>query len=475
MNRWQELALLSLMGMEAAAFAPWMHNVSPAMAAVPLGRFALLVFLIPAATYALNRLSVVLRLKKSLRQGISAAVLAVSIWVALHWWIDPAAAQNMQALYRQPLNGIEEAPLVIPPWFWTLAFAFGLWWRGAALERGRLGPLAVMRSFKAGIFSLMLFAFAEYVTRPAAPDFSPGLLFVFLACALLALLGSRVSVLERLRGGHRNPFDLRWMGAAGFVILAWTAAGIGGAALLSGRVGFLGKLVEYLAVAVGALFAAPFLLLLALIQPAFDALTQKIPQVEGTPRPTPAPPQLPDFTALQQAADKTPPDMRPVFLALGGLVLAALVVWVLRATADRLENPAERRAFSDALENETLADGLRRRFGNLAAKLRGAGELSGGERRRAAARIRQVYADFVEACARLGVSRPPAATPLEFIPLTERILPASRGEVRLLTEAYVRVRYGELPETEEEVRAVESAWKGVREALRKAEKQKPAG
>ncbi len=474
MLSWQTLALLALLGMETAAFAPWMHNVSPAISAVPLGRFAWLVFLIPLATYALNRLTAALHLKKSARQAASAGVLAVSVWAALHWWIDPAAAQDMQALYRQPLKGIEEAPLVIPAWFWALAFAFGLWWRGAMLERGRLGPLAVMRSFKAGIFSLTIFVFAEYVTRPAAPDFSAGLLFIFLACALLALMGSRVSVLERLRGGHRNSFDLRWMGTAGSAALLWALASIGGGLLLAGRVDFLGRVVEYLAVGLGALMAAPFLLLLALIQPAFDALVQKIPQVEGTPVPTPAAPELPDFTSLQQAADKVPPDMRPVFLTLGGLALAALVVWVLRATAERLENPAARPAFEDAPESETLAEGLRRRFGALAEKLRGAAGLSARERRRAAERIRQLYADFVEACARQGVARPPAVTPWEFVPLTESILPASRQDVRLLTEAYVRVRYGELPETEAEIRGVEAAWKRVQEALQKGDNKKPA-
>ncbi|RMF45618.1 MAG: DUF4129 domain-containing protein, partial [Anaerolineae bacterium] len=88
------------------------------------------------------------------------------------------------------------------------------------------------------------------------------------------------------------------------------------------------------------------------------------------------------------------------------------------------------------------------------------------QRRRAAERIRQVYAEFMDLCARHEVPRPPAVTPLEFIPLTETLLPTTQREVRLLTDAYLRVRYGQLPETQADVQAVEDAWSALKEALK---------
>ncbi len=472
-GRWQELALLALMGMETAAFAPWMHNISPAVSAVPLRRFAVAVYAILAGTCALHRLTAGLRLKASLRRGLALAGLALSAWAALRLWIDPAAARDMQALYRQPLSGIEEAPLVIPAWFWVLAFVLGLWWRGVSLAGAPVGPLAVLRAFKRGIFSLILFVFAEYAASPARPDFSAAVLFVFLVCALLALTASRVHTLARLRGGHRNPFDRRWMGAVGTAALVWAGAGLGSAVLLSGRVDFLGEVVEYLAVLIGMVLAAPVLLLLALIQPAFDALVRRIPSVEATPLPTPGAAQLPDFTSLGEAADSVPPDMRPLFLAVGGAALFLLVLWVLRRSAEHLTRPSLT-GVVDAPEGETLAGGLRRRLKAWAGELRGASALSARRRKRAAERIRQVYAEFVALCAARGAARPPAATPLEFIPLAEGLLPAFQPEVRILTEAYVRVRYGELPETQAEIRAVEEAWARLREALRAMKNEKPA-
>ncbi len=462
---WQELALLALVAMEMSAYTPWMHAVSPPITATPFARFFLLAAAVVLLTHGAYRLARFLRLRRNIRQALLVLVLALAARAALSWWIDPRVEQNLLALYRQPLRGIGEAPRVIPAWFWTLLFVIGLWWRGLTLGRERVGPIRVMRSFKIGVLSLALFTPAEALMRPEQPAAGLLLFFLFLSSALLALVGSRVSTLARLRGGHRNPFDRRWMAVVGTTAAAWAALGLSAAALLSGRGAWLGALFEALAVLFGALIAAPFLLLLALLQPAFDALVQQVPAAQGTPVPTPAAPALPDFSAWQQPGGWAPPDVRPLFLTLGAVALTLLVALALRMAAGRLERVPPRAA-ADHLEGETLGGALRRRLEALTGRLRGLGGTA--RRRRAAERIRQLYADFVDACARRGVARPPAATPLEFIPLTAALLPAAQEEVRLLTEAYLRVRYGALPETEEEVQAVERAWERLRAALRDA-------
>ncbi len=469
MNRsnswWQHLALLTLGGMEVAALSPWVHTISPPLAATPFVRFALVALLVVVLPYGVYRLARALRLRTDIQRVLLLITLGIALALALRWWIDPQVEQSLEALYQQPLEGIQEAPRVLPGWFWALLFAIILWWRGLVLGRERVGPMRVMRSFKAGIISLALFAPAEALMRPARPDFSAGLLFVFLACGLLALVTSRVSTLERLRGGHRNPFDRRWMATIGATALAWVSLGVGVAALLSGRMAWLGRVVEQAAVGLGALMAAPFILLLMLMQPGFERLVQQLPQAEGTPMPTLAPPNLPDLSNLQQAEGWVPPDVRPLFLVLGGALLLGIVLFALRKAAARLERPAPS-AFADSLENESVMDGLRRRLDALADRLRGAAGLDAAQRRRAAERIRQVYAEFMDLCARHEVPRPPAVTPLEFIPLTETLLPTTQREVRLLTDAYLRVRYGQLPETQADVQAVEDAWSALKEALK---------
>ena len=76
----------------------------------------------------------------------------------------------------------------------------------------------------------------------------------------------------------------------------------------------------------------------------------------------------------------------------------------------------------------------------------------------AAARIRWVYAQLMILCSRLGKPRPAAATPLEFLPTLQALFPEQDTTLQAITQAYLKVRYGELPETYEEVQAVLMGW-----------------
>ncbi len=51
----------------------------------------------------------------------------------------------------------------------------------------------------------------------------------------------------------------------------------------------------------------------------------------------------------------------------------------------------------------------------------------------------------------------------------EKIFPNSKVELETITHAYLRVRYGELPETHGQVEEVEDAWELVRKRGQLAE------
>ncbi len=80
---WQELALITLTGMEVAAFVPWMHRISPPIAATPLARFILLAWLLVTLTAALRRISIGLNLRQSIRRLLALLVLAVGLLAML--------------------------------------------------------------------------------------------------------------------------------------------------------------------------------------------------------------------------------------------------------------------------------------------------------------------------------------------------------------------------------------------------------
>ena len=82
----------------------------------------------------------------------------------------------------------------------------------------------------------------------------------------------------------------------------------------------------------------------------------------------------------------------------------------------------------------------------------------------AAARIRMIYRRLMILSRKLGSQRRPAQTPLEFLPQLETLFPTEKAGVNAITQAYIKVRYGEYPETFEEVKTIESAWERIRRA-----------
>jgi hypothetical protein len=80
----------------------------------------------------------------------------------------------------------------------------------------------------------------------------------------------------------------------------------------------------------------------------------------------------------------------------------------------------------------------------------------------AAARIRRIYASLLNLSARMNLVRSAAETPLEFLQKLQARLPNSEDDLQLITGAYLRVRYGEIPETDEEIQAVLTSWRRVR-------------
>jgi hypothetical protein len=65
-----------------------------------------------------------------------------------------------------------------------------------------------------------------------------------------------------------------------------------------------------------------------------------------------------------------------------------------------------------------------------------------------------------------GYPRPAVFTPYEYLSLLYRAFPgAERGDIEHITEAYVRMRYGEMPSTWGELQAIRQAWQRVRASV----------
>jgi hypothetical protein len=86
-------------------------------------------------------------------------------------------------------------------------------------------------------------------------------------------------------------------------------------------------------------------------------------------------------------------------------------------------------------------------------------------RRQAAASIRRIYQDMCRMAGSNGYPRLESETPYEYLKTLKKAWPENTADTLVITEAYNRVRYGEIPETQAELNDIEAAWKRL-EAIR---------
>lgn len=80
---------------------------------------------------------------------------------------------------------------------------------------------------------------------------------------------------------------------------------------------------------------------------------------------------------------------------------------------------------------------------------------------RAAVSIIKIYQQMIQIGSDIGYPRDVSETPYEYLKTLVKLWPERKHEVQLITRAYVKVRYGEFPETREEFEAIKSAWEQV--------------
>ena len=103
---------------------------------------------------------------------------------------------------------------------------------------------------------------------------------------------------------------------------------------------------------------------------------------------------------------------------------------------------------------------LRRRLQDVVADLDGS--LLG--RVFVAQTIRRIYAELGLLAQAKGRPRLPHQTPYEYLAALREIFPTCSDDVALITEAYVAVHYGELPERPAALATVRKALQRIREA-----------
>ncbi len=354
----------------------------------------------------------------------------------------------------------------------TLVVAAGLyvWWWGLNLSQRGLTHDWVGFRFRLGVLILIVLL---VVAAFAGPLDITGLIFFYFLVSLLAIALARVEEASESQVGLVSPFKASWLG-----ILIGAAALVLLAGLLADRVWSidvikfvlqrldpvlkpLDRLLYYVLLVIVRLLEPLMLLLIKLFRALAgsfventEGLQKFLQQTEGT------------FEEVEQA----PPPAWFAYLKYvrWGLIalLVVLAVWIVaRALQRRRRWGADATAVRESIWSreafqQDLAGLLRRGLD----RLRGLGDLAGRLRPQpySAASIRKIYASLTRLGGAMGNPRQVGETPYEYIPGLNQVLPDSDPDIAAITEAYVRVHYGEYQATREEYERVRESWERVR-------------
>ena len=361
------------------------------------------------------------------------------------------------------------------PWQATWAVILGLgyaWWRAGRLSAGEaLEPDSTLRSLFAGtMLSAAAFVLFPEASRAAGAAFLP----LYIGGGLAGVVLAQVSDASRRRGGRPLPFGPSWyagllLGVAIVVVIglivgrtltssaAWSVAEAAARALAGG------------ARALGSILLPIVEAVFRLIGPIFDALVHLMQSwfegAEAVEIAVPQPIALGGAAGAEaEATSQVLAQVGVVLRFLASVIGAAVLLWMAIRTTRRA------RSIFDGGEAETVEPvsdaGQAGSERGLRAFLRSALRLPGRARGLYhALLVRRVYAHLLEWAAGEGRPRRPAETPLEFGAALAGIRPQVRQDLDTITQAYLRVRYGEAPEDAEMVNRVLAGWDRVRRSV----------
>jgi hypothetical protein len=350
-----------------------------------------------------------------------------------------------------------------------LALVALLWQRGLALSGRHVAVTEV--GFRLRLGALILTPILVVLGLVPAVHGALSFVMLFFLSALLAVALSRAEEVTRQETGATYPMSPRWaltLFLTSFIIVA--IAALFGLAL-SGQ-GWR-QLLLWLApvgdaISLGGMVVVTTVtyLLLFLASPLQWLLRQIIGLLGGVgiqnlPEPEELAPQLTDQSIDQLLLEfNRSQGQFLLWLNRAAIVIFILLVLIILYVAYRRFAFRRLLTFDTEAAGEPAAgmpgteQGLGQRLINRLRRLR---------RWRAAATVRQIYRALCARADEQGFPRAPSETPFEYLSTLLEAWPAVADDIHLITGAYVRVRYGQVPESEEELSTIRNAWRRIQE------------
>jgi hypothetical protein len=469
---WRELSAIALMLMELSWLIAWHSAMIQTEGRLATGSLFLLYGLIVSVTYLAANILLWLHLRTIIRRAVLLIIFISSYIMMLKRLLYSGEEFSLVSILRNLKASSLGSSTFLPGEFLVLFLCAFLVFRSGFLASSWIGISIVRRRFRIGMaLMLLLGGFSLFFV-----DTDIRLeMFIFLSSGFVALGAARISTQSTTRGGYRRQFTPKSILSIFF-----------NAILVAGMVFVLGEFTSAtLATMVAIVFLFALRLFLIFIVMAFTPIYLLFSAVVGLFSGNML--EWPLFRVIEleilrvfdtiisfigaialfiQDLSFQLPDLNWVRPLLRWGVVVVVLFLLLRELGRRgfsLRMVRDERLQESApIDGQAVRAWLKRFFSEQARRF--SSRLSFLDKRRylGALRIRRIYTQLMWLCERLGRPRPEAATPLEYIPDLELLFPEARSEVKKITHAYNQVRYGELPETAEDIQAVELAWRRVR-------------
>ncbi len=477
MNKFQaharrELVFLALATMEACVVAPLITALLAILTSFQPSPLAVTLIFLGAllAIHYVARLSLQANMHSLLRSGLLGLGMLITGLLTVQRLLHAQTSFWNPAWLADVFRDLKTEELSLD----VLVFVVVLfvWWRGLVLAQRRLESGTVVSRFRSG---LVMLAITTMVSGILLPSPSYQFVFAFFFVSLLGIALARAEEVGQQYGGSQSPFGLGWLAlvvssSVGVLLLA---AGV--ATLLTGEnvSRLLGPVWEVQRVILSYLLYALLVILswagrgiIEFLESIFGELTTRGIEIALSP---PDPALLggesgnPPFTPEQLATAKA------TGIILGVLFVLLLVVFSLRRlrARDGQRRDEDRESVWEGLNVRRslrdLFDDGRRRLGEMGSALSRTrlGQIF------AALTIRRIYAHMSALAAEQGHPRATHETPYEYRPALEQAFPYNHADVEQITQAYVSVHYGEIPDQLANLDAIRAAWSSIHETTLK--------
>lgn len=456
----RELVFVALGTMDICVIVPlFAALLSPIIPVRPLAVVTVFLGALLAVHY-LARLALHLPLHPTLRSGLLGLGMLVSGLLVVHQLLHAEMRLLGSAwlldVFSDLQQNIGSHDVLV---FLLVLF---LWWRGLVLAQRRLDSESVAFRFRLG---LVLLALTLVLAGSILPWPYHYLVFVFFFAGLLGIALARAEEVGQRYGGSQSPFGLGWLVTLVAAALAVLLLAGGLATLLTGesialllvpalqvlRLILIG--LVYVMALIAQIVITPLLALFRQheIGRFLEEFARKMTPPEAFEMETQS--RESPFTAEQLALVQAIGIIGGVLLLL---LLVALSLRRLRAQAGRRRDEGRESVWEGVHLRHGLRDLLRRGRHRLDEAANALGRFF------AARTIRRIYAHVSALAAERGYPRAAYETPYEYLPALEHAFPDNREDVARVTEAYIAVHYGEVPERPEDLMVVRAAWQRIR-------------